>query len=80
MCDTMVFVHASREVRRRRARERGWSEEDFSAREAAQQTLEAKRQRADVILDNSSTVQHLYAQVDQFWQQHIQKQSATRLT
>jgi dephospho-CoA kinase len=68
MCDVVVFVDAPRELRLQRACRRGWSEADFAARESAQQTLDAKRQRADVIFDNSSTVDHLYGQIDRFWQ------------
>jgi dephospho-CoA kinase len=67
MCQRIVFVDAPRDVRLARARQRGWTEADFAAREAAQESLEAKRSRADVTLDNSLTRQHLYAQVDRFW-------------
>lgn len=66
-CDTIVFVDAPRDVRLARARQRGWSEAEFDSREAAQQTMEAKRRRADVVIDNSTTLEHLYAQVDRFW-------------
>ena len=68
MCDIIVFVDSPRELRLQRACRRGWAEADFQSREAAQQTLETKRKRADVILDNSSTLEHLYSQVDRFWQ------------
>jgi len=67
MCQRIVFVDAPRDVRLARARQRGWTEADFAAREAAQESLETKRSRADVTLDNSLTRQHLYAQVDRFW-------------
>jgi dephospho-CoA kinase len=67
LCQRIVFVDAPREVRLARARQRGWTEADFAAREAAQEPLETKRSRADVTLDNSLTRQHLFAQVDRFW-------------
>jgi len=67
LCQRIVFVDAPRDVRLARARQRGWTEADFAAREAAQESLETKRSRADVTLDNSLTRQHLYAQVDRFW-------------
>lgn len=67
MCQRIVFVDAPRDVRFARARQRGWTEADFSAREAAQEPVETKRRRADVIIDNSATRQHLFAQVDRFW-------------
>jgi dephospho-CoA kinase len=67
LCQRIVFVDTPRDVRLARARQRGWTEADFAAREAAQELLETKRSRADVTLDNSLTRQHLYAQVDRFW-------------
>ncbi len=67
LCHRIVFVDAPRDVRLARARQRGWTEADFAAREAAQEPLETKRSRADMTLDNSLTRQHLFAQVDRFW-------------
>jgi dephospho-CoA kinase len=68
MCQRIIFVDAPRDVRLARARQRGWTEADFAAREAAQEPLETKHSRADVTIDNSLTRQHLFAQVDRFWQ------------
>jgi len=67
MCDFLLFVDTPRPVRLARARQRGWTEADFAAREAAQEPVEAKRRRAGTILDNSSSFDQLYAQVDRFW-------------
>ena len=67
MCDFLLFVDTPRQVRLARARQRGWTEADFAAREAAQEPVEAKRSRASTILDNSSSWAQLYAQVDRFW-------------
>lgn len=67
LCQRIVFVDAPRDARLARARQRGWTEADFAAREAAQEPVEIKRRRADVTLDNSLTRQHLFAQVDRFW-------------
>jgi dephospho-CoA kinase len=66
-CDEVVFVDAPRELRLARARDRGWSEEDFDDRERRQVPIEVKRSRADVIIDNSSSPEHTYAQVQRFW-------------
>lgn len=66
-CEKIVFVEAPCETRRTRAMARGWSEEDFAAREAAQESLDRKRARADVIIDNSGSVERTQAQVEQFW-------------
>ena len=67
-CDRIVFVDAPREVRLARARGRGWNEEVFSAREAAQESLDAKRERADVVIDNSSSTELTQAQIEHLWQ------------
>lgn len=66
-CEKIVFVEAPREARLARAVARGWTEEDFTAREAAQESLDRKRARADVIIDNSGPPQRTQAQVEQFW-------------
>lgn len=67
-CDRIVFIDAPEEVRRRRAEERGWSQEDFMAREAAQEPLQKKRDRADAVIDNSGTPEATRNQVERFWQ------------
>jgi dephospho-CoA kinase len=51
-----------------RASQRGWTEGDFSAREAAQESLDSKRLRADAIIDNSGSAEHTQAQVQRLWQ------------
>lgn len=68
MCDTIIFVDSPREVRLERARGRGWTEEEFTRREAAQEDLVVKRARADVIIDNAGTPEATSAQVERFWQ------------
>lgn len=66
-CDKVVFVDVPRELRLARARDRGWSEEEFDAREKKQLPVDVKRSRADVIIDNSSSPEHAHAQVQRFW-------------
>lgn len=66
-CDRMLFVDAPREARLARAVARGWSEEDFDRREAAQPPLAEKRAAADFVIDNSTTPQATAAQVERFW-------------
>lgn len=68
LCDTLVFVDTPREVRLARARGRGWSEEEFTRREASQENLVVKRARADVIIDNAGPPEATSAQVERFWQ------------
>lgn len=66
-CDTLVFVDAPRRLRLARALKRGWSEEDFTAREGVQESLDSKRERADVVIDNSGSPEKTHAQVERFW-------------
>jgi dephospho-CoA kinase len=66
-CEKIVFVEAPREARLARAMARGWNEEDFAAREGVQESLDRKRARADVIIDNSGSSERTQAQVEQFW-------------
>jgi len=70
-CDKTIFVEAPREVRLQRARGRGWSDAEFAAREAAQESLDVKRKRADVILDNSGSAEAAREQVERFWRSLI---------
>jgi dephospho-CoA kinase len=67
LCEKMVFVEAPREARLARAKARGWGEEDFAAREGAQESLDRKRARADATIDNSGPLERTQAQVEQFW-------------
>ena len=66
-CERILYVDASPEIRRQRAADRGWTEEEFQAREQTQTKLDEKRKSADRVLDNSSTLADLQAQVDAFW-------------
>jgi dephospho-CoA kinase len=65
VCDHLIYVDAPIEVRLERvARQRGWATQDLEAREHAQLPLTEKRVRADHVLDNSSSMEHLGRQVD----------------
>jgi dephospho-CoA kinase len=66
-CDHVVFIEAPQEVRCARALARGWRQEDFAARESAQEPLELKRARADFVIDNSGTPEETRAQVEALW-------------
>ncbi len=68
LCKMLVFVDAPLELRHDRALQRGWTTQDFIAREAAQLPIEQKRARADLIIDNSATVEYTQAQVERLWQ------------
>jgi dephospho-CoA kinase len=67
-CDMVVFVDAPREERLKRlAQQRGWSTEEVEAREKAQLSLETKKARADLILDNSGTPAQTRERVEQLF-------------
>jgi dephospho-CoA kinase len=66
-CDKIVFVETPRTVRQQRARQRGWTDDEFAAREAAQESLDEKRKRADWVIDNSGSPQDTFVQVQEFW-------------
>ncbi|MFN5298694.1 MAG: dephospho-CoA kinase [Planctomycetaceae bacterium] len=51
-CDAVVFVECPRAERLKRAALRGWSAEELERREASQWSLEAKRARADAVIEN----------------------------
>jgi dephospho-CoA kinase len=67
VCQALVFVDAPREIRLQHAMARGWTEEEFSRREAAQMPIEEKRRRASHVIDNSGSLADLEADVDRFW-------------
>lgn len=67
VCHDIMFVDATREVRLQRASQRGWSEEDFSAREAAQELLSQKRRLATVFIENSGNEDQTRQQLSEYW-------------
>jgi len=67
LCRTLIFVDAPRPVRLARAKSRGWTGEDFAAREGVQESLDSKRSRADVEVDNSGSPERTQAQIERFW-------------
>lgn len=67
VCDTIVFVDTSAEVRLKRAKDRSWSEAEFAAREAVQLPLGEKQSRSAVVIENSGSEQETLLQVRQCW-------------
>jgi dephospho-CoA kinase len=66
-CDRLVFVDVPRKLRIARALARGWTQEEFAAREGAQESLDCKRARADVVVDNSGSPEETQHQLERFW-------------
>jgi len=67
ICDRIIYVEAPADVRLERAVARGWQKEDFERREAAQESLQAKRQAADLAIDNSGSAESTIAQIERLW-------------
>jgi dephospho-CoA kinase len=67
ICNKIIFIDAPRALRLQRALARGWSEEEFAAREGAQESLEHKRKLADVVIDNSGPPEATQNEVATFW-------------
>jgi dephospho-CoA kinase len=65
VCDRLIYIDAPRETRLERvAQQRGWTEKEVAAREQAQLPLTEKVVRADHVLDNSASLEHLNRQVN----------------
>lgn len=63
-CDVLVYVEADRAVREARVREsRGWSAQELLRREAAQASLDTKRQQADYVIQNHAGPEQTFEQV-----------------
>jgi len=69
--DLVLVVEADLDTRVRRLVGRGLPEGDARARIAAQATDEQRRAVADVVLDNSGTVEDLETQVERFWAERV---------
>lgn len=71
-CDALIFVEAKRAVRELRAAARGWTSQDFAAREAAQESLDEKRQASQYAVENSGALAETQRQVRQIWSELTQ--------
>ena len=71
LCDVLVFVECPRPVRVARASARGWDAAELDRREGHQQTLELKREHADVVIDGNATPDTTFRQVQQLWRRTL---------
>ena len=53
-CDELLFVAVDDEIRWQRCQQRGWSRQQWEAREASQKSLDEKQARASFVIDNNS--------------------------
>ena len=68
-CDSIIFVETSKANRLQRARERGWTDEEFERREAAQVSIESKKARSDWTVQNDGSLEETKHQVSLIWQE-----------
>ncbi|MCU0708719.1 MAG: dephospho-CoA kinase [Pirellula sp.] len=70
-CNRVIFVDAPMETRWTRSQARGWSREQFQARESAQVDIATKRQSATDILGNAGSIESLHKEIDAWWRNHV---------
>ncbi len=63
-CDKILYVDTPELVRHARAAARGWTSEEVAQREAAQLPLDQKKNRADLVIDNSQSPAETARQVE----------------
>jgi dephospho-CoA kinase len=67
LCHKIIFVDAPRDLRLERSVARGWSAEQFAAREAAQFPVQEKRNRSHLMIRNVRTLEALREVVRLTW-------------
>ena len=70
LADEVIAVTANRETREERLFARGLTPDDIVARMAAQPGDEAYAAVANVVIDNSGTLEELHEELDRWWQEH----------
>lgn len=67
--DVLVVTHSPKEVQVRRLAAKGMPTTQANARIAAQLTPEERLDRADLVIDNSGSLEDLSLQVDELWRE-----------
>ena len=75
--DVVIVTHSPTEIQVERLAAKGVGERDASNRIAAQLEPEKRLARADIVIDNSGSVEKLGRRVDEVWEQ-LQRQLAQR--
>ena len=71
-CDAVMVVYTTEEVQRKRLMGRNnLSEEEALNRIASQEPIEAKKNRADIVIDNNGTMNDTYEQVETWLKNNI---------
>ena len=67
-CDHVIFVDTSESVRKQRAKLRGWADNELDRRESRQLSVEEKKLRANVVIENSGSKEATARQLADFYQ------------
>ena len=67
MCQNIVFVDATAEVREKYASLRQWTKQELFRRESHQHSLEAKRSAADIVICNNGSLDSLRKEISSAW-------------
>jgi dephospho-CoA kinase len=78
LCDKILFVDAPRDIRLERAVARGWSTEQFKAREAAQLPPEEKRSRSHIVIRNARTLENIREVLRLTWRHRLVADDSNR--
>jgi dephospho-CoA kinase len=78
LCDKILFVDAPRDLRLERAVSRGWSTEQFAAREAAQLPPEEKRSRSHIVIRNARTLENIREVLRLTWRHRLVAEEADK--
>lgn len=71
ICDVIVFVETDESIRIQRAKERGWTREEYQKRESNQFPLSEKKRLSTFTIDNNHSMEHVFTQVKSIWNQLI---------
>jgi len=70
-CDYVLMVDTPEAKRKENAVRRGWSEQDWRAREQSQMSIAEKRDRATHLISNDSSLDDLRTQVQAWYATHL---------
>jgi dephospho-CoA kinase len=71
--DVVIVTHSPREIQVERLRAKGMGERDASSRIEAQLAPDQRLARADIVIDNSGSLEDLGRRVDEVWKQLEQR-------
>jgi dephospho-CoA kinase len=72
MFDAVMVVYVPKQIQIQRLMDRdGLLQNEAEKRLAAQMDIEIKKERADILIDNSLALAHLESQIDRFWREQV---------